>query len=129
MAKNAKHKGNGYDLSVVSEIVGRHEELDAECESIMGKARRECQSRRADQKELLQDAEDAHGIPKKVLRAELRIRKQERKLQKTKDEIDDEIVDDVLNLHDQLGEYASTPLGAAAVKKAEASEAATQEAA
>lgn len=124
MAKNAK--SNGYDLSVVSEVISRHEELDRECESIMGKARKECQSRRADQKELLQEAEDAHGISKKVLRAELKIRRQERKLEKAKSEIDDEIVDDVLHLHDALGEYASTPLGAAAVSKAGANGAQAQ---
>jgi hypothetical protein len=119
MAQDVKTKkaGNGYPSEVVENLVRSHEQLDEACATIMSKAMTDCKVHRQDQKDLLDEAKDTHGIPKGAMKKVLAIRKMERKAAKIREDAEDDVQDDIDQLRHSLGDLDETPLGEAAVEK------------
>lgn len=121
MAASAKSKpkaGNKYPPDVLNDLVSKHEKLDAECASIMGKAMSDCQVHRLEQKELLDEAKSTHGIPKVAVKNILKERKLQRDIAALAEDAEDDVRADMDLIREGLGDYAGTELGQAAMKKA-----------
>lgn len=113
MAAEAK-PGNGYDGKLVKGFIKRIEELDEEVGSIMGKAMREAKERREDIKSVFAEAKDK-GVPIKVLKAEVKLRKLDRDKSKIVSALDQDDADTLEMVQAALGDFASLPLGRAAI--------------
>ena len=112
--KDAKPAGNGYDPEQVKQVVKSCEELDAEIATIMSEAMLACKDKHSEKKDIIDDAKKSYGIPKKEVRAVLKIRSLERKAEKTRDDLTAESQDRVDMIRHALGDLADTPLGQAA---------------
>lgn len=120
MAEAAKPgKTNGYDKHVLRSYIERVENLEGEVASIMGKAMADCKPVHEDIAETLQEAKDQHGIPKKALKAVLKMRKLERDKEKALEALGDEDRDSFEQMADALGDFVNTPLGQAAMSAAQ----------
>lgn len=119
MAREAKPAGNGFNVELLKGFIGRVENLEEEIASTMGTAMRECKTLRDDIKEVLIEAKD-NGIPVKALKAELRLRKLDRDKAKVVAGLEQDDADTLELIQEALGDFASSPLGAAALKAAEA---------
>lgn len=112
--------GNGYDPEVVSSYVDRCENLDAEIEKHHMAYMREKQILLKDKKDVIDEAKDAHGIPKKELRHILKERAMRRRLESLDDDLEPDQVDTVDQLRQALGMLDGLPLGDAAVEREQA---------
>lgn len=109
---------NGYDPEKVRGYVERIEKIDGELESEKGSYMRTCQGLRGSQKDILEEAAEKDGIPRKELKAVLKARRLERKAEKVRAELESEQQDTYDLIRHALGDLADTPLGAAAAAKA-----------
>lgn len=107
---------NQYDPAKVRNYVERIEALKADVISIMMKAVGDCRPIHADIKQILQDAKDAAGIPKKALRAAVKARELEAKARQVRDDLEEAEDQHSYDLiRHALGDLADTPLGKAAL--------------
>lgn len=106
---------NGYDPDVAKSYVSRVEALHGDLASERGTYMANCKSIREDINLVLTEAKDK-GIPKKALRAVLKIRDFERKAEAVRE--DSDAADDIDMLRHALGDLADTDLGKAALEQA-----------
>lgn len=111
----ARPGGNGFDPDKVQGYFTRADELDGQIEEIMRKAREDCQPHVDDFKELVKEASEAGGIPKKVFRAMAGKRRALRKAENADHALSDEQKVTFEQLAHALGLLRDTPLGAAAL--------------
>lgn len=114
----AKPGSNGFDPDALQSAVSQFEELEAQAETVMAEARNKVKTIRTDQKDILDEAKDAHDIPKAELKAVLARRKTWRKFEKLRDGRDEDSQNVVDQIEHQLGDLKDTPLGMAAMKEA-----------
>lgn len=119
MAREAKPAGNGFNVELLKGFIGRVENLEEEIASTMGTAMREVKTLRDDIKEVLTEAKD-NGIPIRALKAELKLRKLDREKNKVVAGLEQDDADTLELIQEALGDFASSPLGAAALKAADA---------
>lgn len=118
MAQAAKPaRTNGFDPEQLKGFIDRIENCETEIGSTMGAAMRECKTLRDDIKEIKTEAKDK-GIPVKALNAELKLRALDRDKAKVVAGLDEEAADSLEAIQHALGDFASMPLGEAAVKAA-----------
>lgn len=118
MAKDAK-PSNGFDGKKLKGFVDRIANRKDEIKSVMGTAMRECKSIREDIKEIYSEAKDA-GVPVAALKAEVKLRELDAEKEKVVAGLEAEDADSLEMIREALGDYASLPLGRAAVDAAEA---------
>lgn len=109
-------RGNGYDGDKLRAYVERIESLFEEIESSKGAHMNRCQKIRGSMEVVYEEAK-ALGIPKKVLKAHVDLRRLEAKKAKLVEKLTDEEVDDFQAMADALGDFATLPLGMAAVRR------------
>lgn len=121
-AADAARKSNGFDGDKLKSYLTKLDELDAEIESSKGAHMNRCQKIRGSMDVVYEEAK-ALGIPKKVLKAHHQLRKLEVRKSAVVDKLSDDDVETFEAVSDALGDFAQLPLGAAAVQRAEASDA------
>lgn len=114
-----KRGHNGIDVDKAKAFVGRIENVESEIDSERGSYMAKAKSLREDIKEIIGEAKDA-GIPKKALKAMVADRRLERKKRKLGDGLDIDEAAAFEQMKEALGDLAGLPLGAAALKGAEA---------
>src|SRR4051794_2941807 len=114
-ASPPKAGGNGFDPDKVQGYFARADELHECMDEIMRQAREDCQPHVDDVKELIKEASEAGGIPKKVFRAMLGKRRALRKADNADHALSDEQKLTFERLELALGLLRDTPLGAAAL--------------
>jgi len=105
---------NGFEPSVLQDIVSRLDELDATLASEKGKYMKRCREIAEERKGIMTEAK-ARGIPLKPLKTELKIRKLSHKIEEMRSELEPDDMDQAVLIREALGDYADLPLGAAAV--------------
>jgi len=96
-------------------FVDQFEELENEIASERGIFMSKCKAIRERQRELLDDAK-SQGLPKNVVKAVVRARELEAKASAVLDGLEDDAVQVFKDIREALGDFADSPLGAAAVK-------------
>lgn len=114
-------KTNGIDPNVAKEYVGLIERELSELASMQGEYMASCRSVRERITSLKDQAADA-GIPRKALNVEIKRRGLERKVDKLISDLDTEDKITVDMLRQALGSFGDTPLGGAAMARAEKDE-------
>jgi uncharacterized protein (UPF0335 family) len=117
MATEAKPT-NGFKGDLLRGYINRVENMETEIGSVMGTAMREVKTLRDDIKEIFSEAKE-NGVPTKALKAELKLRKLDRDKNKVIAGLAEEDADTLELIQEALGDFASSPLGAAAVSRAE----------
>lgn len=110
----AQAASNGFDPSVLQDIVSRLDEIDSTIASERGKFMKRCRDLAEDRKGVMTEAK-ARGIPLKPLKVELKARKLTHKIEELRSELEADDADQAQLIRDALGDYADLPLGAAAV--------------
>lgn len=105
---------NGYDAKAVKSFIERVESIHAEIESEKGTYMRKCKELREDIASVLDEGKDA-GIPKKLLKAHIELRKLELRKESIVENLSDDDASDFEVMADALGEFAKLPLGMAAM--------------
>lgn len=108
---------NGFDGNLLNSYLDRIDNVEEEIASIMGKAMAEAKSLRGDIKEIYGEAKDK-GIPVKALKTEHRLRSLDRQKSEIVEGLDDEDRDSLEAIQAALGDFASLPLGGAALARA-----------
>lgn len=121
-AADAARKSNGFDGDKLKGYLKKLDELQAEIESSKGAHMNRCQKIRGSMDVVFEEAK-ALGIPKKVLKAHCDLRRLEAKKSAVVDKLGDDDAETFDAVADALGDFAQLPLGAAAVRRAEASDA------
>ena len=96
----------------VKRIENLEEEKLREKMTYMERARRISEQ----QKAVYDEAKD-DGVPKKALKAVIKVREHERKAADLRDDLEDDDAASFEDIRSALGDYADTPLGSAAVNK------------
>lgn len=113
-----KPEDNQVDAKKAIRFVGEIERLEKQIDSERGKFMKRCQEIRGSIDGVMDEAKDA-GIPKKELKKVV----QARKLEARADALREELEPDEIETYDQirvaLGDYEDTPLGQAALVRAE----------
>lgn len=117
MAEAATPKSNGYDRDQLKSYLDRIDNVHAEIASTMGAAMRECKTLRDDIKDIYAEAKDK-GIPMKAMKAEVKLRALDRDKAKVVAGLDEDDADSLERIQEALGDFASMPLGEAALKAA-----------
>lgn len=112
----AAQHGNGYDPERTRQCVDRIEALDRKKEAAHMAYMAECAVFAEDKKAVYDEAKDAWGIPKRALKAVIKVRATERKLEAMRDDLEADDQDSFDQIRHALGDLAETPLGAAALK-------------
>jgi uncharacterized protein (UPF0335 family) len=120
MAKQA-NQGNGFDSAVLGDIVDRIEREFGELLKLRSDYMNRCQIPRGRIKDIYAEAKES-GIPRKELRLVVEERESTRKLAAKFAELEADEQATVEMIRDALGPFADTPLGAAALKRAESDE-------
>ncbi len=100
--------------SEAGSFVDKYEELEAQVATERSKFMLACKRIKDAQKELLDDAK-AQGVAKKVVRTIAEIRKLEAKAKAKLDDMEDDDKSFAIDIRKALGDFADSPLGAAAV--------------
>lgn len=117
MAKQATATaGNGYDGDKLKGYIEKIEEYFAEMESSKGAHMKRCRDIRESIEVVYEEAK-ALGIPKKALRAHVKLRQIEAQKEQLIDKLSDDDVDEFEAIADALGEFAATPLGLSALER------------
>lgn len=117
MAKQATAAaGNGYDGDKLRGYIEKIEEHFAEMESSKGAHMKRCRDIRESIDVVYEEAK-ALGIPKKALRAHVKLRQIEAQKSQLIDRLSDDDVDEFEAIADALGEFAATPLGLSALER------------
>lgn len=119
MAEKAKAPKPGNSAGINQDdaegFVTRLENLDKDLGKLKSEHMLKCKDVRSDIKEVYKEAEDA-GLPKKALKAVVNARALERKAKAEREDLADIDMQSKYDaIRHQLGDYADTPLGAAAV--------------
>lgn len=109
--------GNGYDGEKLKAYIGKIEGYFADMESEKGAYMRRCRSIR-DSINVVYEEAKALGIPKKVLKAHIDLRKLEGKKEAIVANLDGDDAESFEMMADALGDFATLPLGQAALKRA-----------
>lgn len=120
MAKSASEGAklsNGYDPDLVKSYTDRIFNLDDEIATEKSKYMNAVKNIREDINSVFQEAKK-DGLPLKAMKSVVKSIKLERKVAKARDDLDPEIQDEFDLLKVALGDYASTPLGGAALAAA-----------
>lgn len=120
-AADAAIKANGYDGKTAQAFVRKIEDHLAEIESSKGAHMNRCQKIRGSIDVVYEEAK-ALGIPKKVLRAHVDLRGLEKRKAGIVEKLNDDEAETFEAIADALGEFATLPLGMAALRNAEASD-------
>lgn len=122
MAKKARKSGvvghNTADPELVRNITERLNEIDEQIASEKGKFMAFCKARAADRKDVLTEAK-ARGVNTRALKVEIKAGKLEQKAAALRDDLDPDDQHDAEAIRKAIGEFADTPLGGAAVSKAD----------
>lgn len=123
MAKRAKPtdatKSNGYNGEALAGYIRKIESLFADMASEQGAYMRRCQDIRGSIGVVYTEAK-ALGIPQKVLKAHVDLRKLEEKKLALVEAFEGEDAETFEQIAEALGDFAALPLGFAAVEKARA---------
>lgn len=109
--KNVPASSNGYDPKVLQAVVERIEDIEDEIAALTGEHLSRCKVHREGIKDILNEAKDANGIPKKELKAVLKSRKLERKAKEAREELEDDEQESYDMIRHALGDLADLPLG------------------
>lgn len=104
--------------SEAASFVDKFEELEQQVASERGSFMARCKAIRERQKELLDDAK-SQGVAKKLVKSIVAARDHEAKAKALRDELEEEDKKFFVDIRRALGDYADTPLGAAAAKREE----------
>ncbi len=104
-------KSNGYDPETVKSIAKRYHALLDEMETNRGEYM-------SDVKELLREAKEDYGIPKKLMRMVVSEQRQELKRIKNRKNLEESERSELDILESSLGDFIGTELGQAAVANA-----------
>lgn len=118
MAKRATENTNGPDNADVQGAVQSIEQCYAELASERGVYMQKCKRIREAMASEYDDAVNK-GITKKLLKKIVKERDLERKIDALGDDLEPDEVSEIEMLKDKLGEFANTPLGSAAMARAE----------
>lgn len=113
MVKPARH-GNGYDPDLIVQYVRSIEELAQDKEQAQSEFMHRAKAITAEIKEVY-DAAKESGIPRKELKAVVRTRELERKVEAERQKLEPEEQDTYDMIRHALGDFADSPLGAAAL--------------
>lgn len=102
--------------SEAASFVDQYEALEKELASERGSFMAKCKAIRDRQKELLDDAK-SQGVAKKLVKSIVGARDYEAKAKALRDELEKEDQDYFVDIRKALGDFADSPLGAAAVKR------------
>lgn len=108
--------GNGYPATVVKGFVKEIEALDAEREELHMAYMKKC-GKLNEQKSDIYDAAKDKGIPRKALRAVVKVRATEAKAEKMRDDLEQDEQDQFDLLRLALGDLEDTELGKAAMAR------------
>ena len=117
MADRARPGLNGLDPDKVKGFVGRVENLHKDLDKLRSEHMLACKDVRGDIKEVIKEAK-GEGINAKALKAAIEQRALERKAKEVAHGLDIDEQSQLEQIRAALGEYADTPLGAAAVSAA-----------
>jgi len=110
---------NGYDETKARNYFGRVETLLDELATERGEFMKRCKVLRDHIDEIVTEARDDLGVPKKAFRAVVREHELKRKLDAVRDDLDDSEIQDAFDLLKiALGDFGELPLGAAALQRA-----------
>lgn len=118
MAKDVSGS-NSFKPAELKEFIRRIESVDQEIASETGTFMAAVKGLKADIKEIYVEAKD-RGIPLKALKAEIKLRKLDRDKAKVVAGLEEDDRESLEDIQEKLGDLASTPLGSAAMKAAEA---------
>lgn len=118
MASSAKPT-NGFKKSELKAFIDRVETVEDKIASETGEFMASVKGKRGDIKDILVEARES-GIPMKALKAELKLRALDRNKAKVVAGLEQDDRDTLEAMQEALGDFASSPLGAAAIKQAEA---------
>lgn len=118
-AADAAAVGNGYDGEKLRSYISKIEGYFADMESEKGSYMRRCKSIRESIDVVFEEAK-ALGIPKKVLKAHVELRKLEGKKEAIVAKLDGDDAETFEVMADALGDFATLPLGMAAIRRTEA---------
>lgn len=113
----AQH-GNGFDPERTKQCIDRIEAVLADIESIKGSAMAKCREKHDEIAEIYEEAKTAWGIPKRALKAVVKVRAAERKLKAMREGLEDDDQDSFDQIRHAIGDLADTPLGQAALDAA-----------
>lgn len=112
----ARAGNNPYPQKLVKECVKELEDLDAEKVKLHMAYMAKCAKLNEQKNDILDTAKEK-GLPKKTLRAVVKIRATEAKARKMRDDLEGEEQDQVDLLRQQLGDLQDTELGQAALAR------------
>lgn len=118
MAPQAK-PANGFDNKDVADFIKQIEDIDDTIASQKASNAKKCRDLLDKKKKIFVAAKDA-DIPLKPLRAEIKLRQLDRQKAAVVADLEEEDRDNLEAIRKGLGTLASTPLGGAAIKAAEA---------
>lgn len=116
-AADAANATNGFDGDKLKGYIGKIEGYFADMESEKGAYMRRCKSIRESMDVVFEEAK-ALGIPKKVLKAHVDLRKLENKKEALVAKLDGDDAETFEMMADALGDFATLPLGMAAMERA-----------
>lgn len=122
-AADAAHASNGYDGEKLKGYIGKIEGYFADMESEKGAYMRRCKSIR-DSIDVVFEEAKALGIPKKVLKAHVDLRKLEGKKEAIVAKLEGDDAETFEVMADALGDFATLPLGMAAMERVQEADAA-----
>ncbi|TIS37539.1 hypothetical protein [Mesorhizobium sp.] len=114
MARILEQGKNRASAEEAGSFVDKYDELEAKIASERSAFMLRCKKIRDEQKELLDDAK-SQGVSKKVVRTIAEARKLEAKAKDKMDSLEDDDKAFAVDIRAALGDYAGSPLGAAAV--------------
>lgn len=122
MAKRARKSGvaghNTADPELVRDVTSRLNEIDDEIASEKGKFMAFCKRKAGDRKDILTEAK-ARGINVRALKVEIKAGKLEAKANGLRADLDPDDQHDAEAIRKAIGEFGDTPLGGAAISRAE----------
>lgn len=120
MAKKKSANGaNGFDGSVVEDYIDQLRDMDDEIASITGTRLAEVRAVRERQKQAIQEAKDAHGIPKQQLKMLHNHRKMIDKINEDRESLEDaDRIESYDMLVEAVGGLGDLPLGKHVLEKA-----------
>lgn len=117
-AADAATASNGYDGDKLKGYIGKIEGYFDEMESSKASHMNRCRQVRGSMDVVYEEAK-ALGIPKKVLKAHVDLRLLERRKAAVVEKLGDDDAETFEMMADALGDFATLPLGAAAMKRAQ----------
>lgn len=108
-----QRQSNGFDKDKTASFVNRIENLYADIDVLKSDFMLKCKGIHGDVREVVQEAKDVAGIPKKELRAVIKARTLERKAERVREDLEPEEMDNFDLIRQALGDLVDTPLGLA----------------